>query len=223
MLIPIFLYRLVPNRQILMQESMIMQQVARWGVLIVLGVWAATLSSALGCLLGAPRTLQALSRDRVLPRILGRGYGPPRNRVMPWCSLSRGACCYPTGGSEPMLAPVLTMFFLTSYGLINLSAGLEGLIDSPTWRPTFRVRPIVCLARRQHLPTDDAYDRCRCNRNCWRFHWHDLLLDETPQPRRTVGRYALWHPDAARTLCNRSPRETQGIRRTHVATQHPRA
>jgi hypothetical protein len=45
-----------------------------------------------------------------------------------------------------MLAPVLTMFFLTSYGLINLSAGLEGLIDSPTWRPTFRVYPAVSLA-----------------------------------------------------------------------------
>jgi solute carrier family 12 (sodium/potassium/chloride transporter), member 2 len=145
MLIPLFLVRLVPNRQILMQDSMIMQQVARWGVLIVLGVWAATLSSALGCILGAPRTLQALSRDRVLPRLLGRGYGPaqePRNAMVLTFLVALTAILL---GDLNLLAPVLTMFFLTSYGLINLSAGLEGLIDSPTWRPTFRVRPLICL------------------------------------------------------------------------------
>ena len=39
---------------------------------------------ALGALLGAPRNLQALARDRVVPHSLGRGYGtdvtdaPPR-------------------------------------------------------------------------------------------------------------------------------------------------
>ncbi|MFU8779771.1 MAG: amino acid permease [Kiritimatiellia bacterium] len=146
MLIPIFLFRLVPNRQVLMQESMIMQQVARWGILIVLGVWAATLSSALGSLLGAPRTIQALSRDHVLPRILGRGYGPaqePRNAMVLTFIVALTAILL---GDLNLLAPVLTMFFLTSYGLINLSAGLEGLIDSPTWRPSFRAKPIVCLA-----------------------------------------------------------------------------
>jgi hypothetical protein len=31
------------------------------------------------------------------------------------------------------------MFFLLSYGLLNLSAGLEGLIESPSWRPKFKV------------------------------------------------------------------------------------
>ena len=146
MLIPVFLYRLVPDRQVLIQESMVMQQVARWGILIVLGVWAATLSSALGSLLGAPRTLQALSRDRVTPRLLGRGYGPaqePRNAMLLTFLVALTAILL---GDLNMLAPVLTMFFLTSYGLINLSAGLEGLIDSPTWRPNFRVRPAISLA-----------------------------------------------------------------------------
>jgi len=146
MLIPVFLYRLVPNPQVLIQESMIMQQVARWGILIVLGVWAATLSSALGSLLGAPRTLQALSRDKVTPRLLGRGYGPaqePRNAMLLTFLVALTAILL---GDLNLLAPVLTMFFLTSYGLINLSAGLEGLIDSPTWRPQFRVKPAVSLA-----------------------------------------------------------------------------
>ncbi len=145
MLIPVFLYRLVPNQQVLMQESMIMQQVARWGIFIVLGVWAATLSSALGSLLGAPRTLQALSRDRVLPRLLGRGFGAaqePRNAMALTFIVALAAILL---GDLNLIAPVLTMFFLTSYGLINLSAGLEGLIDSPSWRPKFRVKPAVSL------------------------------------------------------------------------------
>ncbi len=145
MLIPVFLSRLVPNQQVLIQESMIMRQVARWGILIVFGVWAATLSSALGSLLGAPRTLQALSRDRVLPRILGRGYGEaqePRNAMVLTFIVALTAILL---GDLNLLAPVLTMFFLTSYGLINLSAGLEGLIDSPTWRPKFQIKPAISL------------------------------------------------------------------------------
>ena len=50
-----------------------------------LGVWGATLSSAIGSILGAPRVLQALARDGVLPPLfnfLGRGHGKddePRN------------------------------------------------------------------------------------------------------------------------------------------------
>jgi hypothetical protein len=33
---------------------------------------------------------------------------------------------------------VLTMFFLTSYGLVNLAAFFESLMKNPSWRPTFR-------------------------------------------------------------------------------------
>lgn len=145
MTIPIVLLRLTPDRARLLADPMIMQSVARWGSLILLGVWAATLSSALGALLGAPRTLQALSRDRVFPRILGRGYGPkndPRAATVFTFLIALAAILL---GDLNLLAPVLSMFFLTSYGLLNLSAGVEGLIDSPSWRPQFKVHPGFCL------------------------------------------------------------------------------
>ena len=29
-------------------------------------------------------------------------------------------------------------FFLTSYGALNLIAGLEGMLSNPSWRPTFK-------------------------------------------------------------------------------------
>ncbi|MBE7504445.1 MAG: amino acid permease [Verrucomicrobiales bacterium] len=73
--IPIFLHRCVADAGLLRTDPMVMQKVARWGDLVVAGVWAASLSSAMGSLLGAPRTLQALARDRVVPAFLGKGYG----------------------------------------------------------------------------------------------------------------------------------------------------
>ncbi|MEL6221808.1 MAG: amino acid permease, partial [Cyanobacteria bacterium J06627_8] len=62
----------------LLNDPLIMQQISFWGPAILLGVWGATLSSAIGSILGAPRVLQALARDGVLPRslkILGSGSG----------------------------------------------------------------------------------------------------------------------------------------------------
>lgn len=138
MIIPVFLVYIIRDEQILLTRPLIMQEVARWGTLILVGVWAATLSSALGALLGAPRTLQALSRDTILPKWVGRGFGAsndPRIATLLSFVLALAAILL---GDLNVIAPVLSMFFLTSYGLINLSAGLEGLIESPTWRPQFR-------------------------------------------------------------------------------------
>lgn len=141
MAIPILLMLYVPNQERLIADPLIMRSIARWGGLILLGVWAATLSSALGALLGAPRTLQALSRDRVVPGFVGRGFGEkgdPRIATVLTFGVALVAILL---GDLNLIAPILSMFFLTSYGLINVSAGLEGLIDSPSWRPRFRVHP----------------------------------------------------------------------------------
>lgn len=138
MTIPVFLSWVIRDERVLLLRPLIMADIARWGRLILLGVWAATLSSALGALLGAPRTLQALSRDKVLPRFIGRGFGKNNDpRTATACSFLVALVAILLGDLN-LIAPILTMFFLTSYGLINLSAGLEGLIESPTWRPQFR-------------------------------------------------------------------------------------
>ncbi|HEY9668871.1 MAG TPA: amino acid permease, partial [Coleofasciculaceae cyanobacterium] len=80
-----FIYMVLPiilamraDATTLLEEPLIMQQMALWGPAILLGVWGATLSSAIGSILGAPRVLQALARDGVLPRwmsFLGKGSG----------------------------------------------------------------------------------------------------------------------------------------------------
>ena len=138
MALPIFLGTMVHDERLLLNPNA-MRAVARWGGLIVAGVFAASLSSALGALLGAPRTLQALANDRILPHFIGRSFGKnddPRIAT----AISYGVALVAVLlGDINAIAPILSMFFLTSYGLLNLSAGLEGLIGSPSWRPRFRV------------------------------------------------------------------------------------
>ncbi len=120
--------------------------VARVPALIYLGVWGATLSSALGSVLTAPRTLQALALDRLVPGVFGRGYGatqePVAGLVLTFVLSQIGIMI----GSLDLIAPVLTMFFLATYGVTNLACGLQVWAASPSFRPTFRVPAAVSLA-----------------------------------------------------------------------------
>lgn len=137
--IPIFLAWLKVDRSVLLANSMVMHDVARWGVLIVLGLWGASISSALGALLGAPRTLQAMARDGVLPKRIGQGFGKQNDPRLATMISFLVALAGVTLGDLNIIAPILSMFFLTSYGLLNLSAALEGLLNNPSWRPKFNV------------------------------------------------------------------------------------
>lgn len=44
-----------------------------------------------------------------------------------------------TTGTLNVIAPVLTMLFLRTYAVLNVAAGLEGFLDSPSFRPEFNV------------------------------------------------------------------------------------
>jgi len=144
--IPIFMNRIVKDPSLLLSNNLIMASIARFKWAVIAGIWSATLSSAIGSLLTSPRTLQALSTDRIIPRFLGRGFGEnndPRIATI----LSFGiALAGVLLGDLNLIAPVLSMFFLTSYGLINLSAAFEGIIGSPWWRPTFKTPWFISAA-----------------------------------------------------------------------------
>ncbi len=126
----------------LISDPLIMRRVSLVGEAILVGVWGATLSSALGSILGAPRILQALAREGVLPRFmraLGRGRGAnddPRMATYVTLVLALGAVML---GSLDVIAPILTMFFLTTYAVVNLVSAIERFLRSPSFRPTFRV------------------------------------------------------------------------------------
>ena len=133
----------------LVADPLVMRRIALWGNAIVLGVWGATLSSAVGSILGAPRVLQALARDGVLPkrlRWLGRGSGlDDAPRAGTWATLGVALLAVWFGDLD-LIAPVLTMFFLTTYGVLNVAAGVERFLGSPSFRPKFRVHWSISLA-----------------------------------------------------------------------------
>ncbi|MEM7553532.1 MAG: amino acid permease [Cyanobacteria bacterium P01_A01_bin.84] len=126
----------------LVDERLVMKMMSLWEPAILFGVWGATLSSALGSILAAPRVLQALARDGIFPgwmSFLGKGSGKnDEPRIGTWVTLSIAiaAVCI---GDLNLIAPVLTMFFLTTYLVLNLSASIEGFLQSPSFRPSFRV------------------------------------------------------------------------------------
>lgn len=146
MAVPVALDRFVSDPEVLRADTMVFAKCARWKTPILLGVWAATLSSAVGSFLCAPRVLQALSRDALAPKFLGVGYGKSDDpRVA-------SAICYLVAAAGVLLgdinaiAPVLAMFNLSTYALLNLSAALEETMDPPSWRPSFRVASVFSYA-----------------------------------------------------------------------------
>lgn len=128
------------DRATLQTNSLVMEDVALVGVLITLGVFAATLSSALGSMMGAPRILQALGRDDVFERLrfFGHGDGPnnePRRAIV----ITFAICelCILLGDLNA-IAPVITMFFMITYGYLCLATFYESITRNPSYRPTFR-------------------------------------------------------------------------------------
>jgi amino acid transporter len=124
----------------LMTDYGAMGRVAFFEGLITAGVVAATLSSAMASFLGAPRILQSLAGDRIFPLLnpFAKGHGPinnPRRGVL----LSTALALATIGiGKLNLIAPLVSMFFLISYGLLNYATFYEARTESPSFRPRFR-------------------------------------------------------------------------------------
>jgi amino acid transporter len=117
-----------------------MNRVAWFGPLIDAGVIAATVSSAMASFLGAPRILQSLASDKIFKALtpFARGAGPdnnPRRAVLLTAAIAYAAIGF---GQINLIAPVVSMFFLISYGLLNYATFYEARSKSPSFRPRFR-------------------------------------------------------------------------------------
>lgn len=124
----------------LVADNLIIKAIAAVPFLITAGVFAATLSSALGSMMGAPRILQAFARDEVFGflKFFGAGSGaahePRRATVLTFVIAQ--ACI--VLGDLNAIAPIITMFFMITYGLLNLATFYESATKNPSYRPTFR-------------------------------------------------------------------------------------
>lgn len=112
--------------------------------LVYAGVFGATLSSALGGILGGPRILQAMSMDKITPSLFGVGVGKdnePRNALILTVIIAWAGVLI---GDLNVIAEVVSMFYLAAYGFINLSFFLESWASSD-FNPTFKVKKWVGL------------------------------------------------------------------------------
>jgi len=118
---------------------LIMEDISAWGPLILFGVYAATFTSALASLVGAPRILLRIAKDGVYnfltPFEKVDSKGEPLRAYAVAFLLGAGGIAI---GSLNAVTPLITMFFMLTYGLINLSCFMLTISDSPGWRPSFR-------------------------------------------------------------------------------------
>jgi amino acid transporter len=131
----------VAPRGQLIDDSMVMHDVSMVPWLVTAGVFAATLSSALGSMMGSPRILQAVARDQVLPFLRpfasGSGAaGEPRRAVILTFIIAQGGVMI---GDLNAIAPIITMAFMITYGTLCLATTLESLSGNPSYRPRFRL------------------------------------------------------------------------------------
>ena len=131
-------------------DQFVMTKIALWGPAIYVGLGAAALSSALGSILVAPRTLQMLGRDNVLPfsqlnRLMEKGVGQTQEPVYATCVSGAIAIVFVVIGDVNYIARILTMFFIVTYGVLCAVSFLEHFAGNPSYRPTFHSRWYLSL------------------------------------------------------------------------------
>jgi solute carrier family 12 (sodium/potassium/chloride transporter), member 2 len=124
----------------------VMIDYAFWPPAVLGGLLGATFSSALASIVGAPRILQALGDHRIFPG--GEFFselannGEPRNAILITGGLVLAALLVRDLNT---IAPLITMFFLITYMMINLVVFIEQRMDMVSFRPTFPVPRYVPL------------------------------------------------------------------------------
>ncbi|KFW87886.1 Solute carrier family 12 member 7, partial [Phalacrocorax carbo] len=106
---------------------------------IVIGSFFSTCGAGLQSLTGAPRLLQAIARDGIVPFIQVFGHGKA-NGEPTWALLLTAGICE-IGiliASLDSVAPILSMFFLMCYMFVNLACAVQTLLRTPNWRPRFK-------------------------------------------------------------------------------------
>ena len=145
------------NAEELAGDYLIMSRIALWGPIIPIGLACATVSSAIGSILVAPRTLQALGADAVIPRrrlneFVAAGMGEanePRNATLVTSAI---ALVFVLLGNVNIVARIVSMFFMVTYGALCAISFLEHFAARPSYRPSFRskwylslIGAIMCL------------------------------------------------------------------------------
>lgn len=129
-------------------ENRVLVEKALFGWAVLAGMLAATFSSALGSLIAAPRVMQALGVHKILPYsdVFARenASGEPRPAMMATAVVALLALIFAiTSGGLDAIAPIITMFFLLTYSMLNVVVLLEQTLGMVSFRPTLKIPRFV--------------------------------------------------------------------------------
>ncbi len=130
----------------LRSNQMVMVDKALWGPMVIIGILAATFSSALGSMIGAPRILFALAEHKSIPLssffVQRTQKNEPRNAILfTGCFVVIALML----GELNSLASLITMFFLITYGTLNIVVFIQQSMQIISFRPTFKIPKFVPL------------------------------------------------------------------------------
>lgn len=136
-----------PGNRVLVEKAL-------FGWAVLAGMLAATFSSALGTLVAAPRVMQALAQHHILPYanyfMKETSTGEPRQAMLATLVIAFFAILFSVlAGGLDAIAPVITMFFLLTYTMLNVVVLVEQTLGMVSFRPTLaipRIVPFVGLA-----------------------------------------------------------------------------
>ncbi|KAM7407626.1 hypothetical protein PAMA_003383 [Pampus argenteus] len=122
-LVFVFLLGAICTREALRYDFLIAEKVSLVGFLFLLGLYISSLASCMGGLYGAPRILQCIAQERVIPALafLGRGKGPNRTPVAAICLTSMLTMAFVFIGQVNVLAPIVSINFMLTYSFIDYS------------------------------------------------------------------------------------------------------
>lgn len=131
-------------RELLLADNLLILELSYSREVVIAGILMAVLSSALSTLVSAPRTLAALADNRMIPfsRFLSRkaSSNEPRNAVLVSALVSLSVLM---AGNLDSVATLLTLFFLTTFGMINLAVFIEQATGIISFRPRLSISILV--------------------------------------------------------------------------------
>ncbi|XP_006869493.1 PREDICTED: solute carrier family 12 member 8 [Chrysochloris asiatica] len=134
----VFLLGAICTREALRYDFLIAEKVSLVGFLFLLGLYISSLASCMGGLYGAPRILQCIAQEKVVPALswLGQGKGPNKTPVAAICLTSLVTMAFVLVGQVNVLAPIVTINFMLTYiavdySYFSLSMSLGSLAQVP--------------------------------------------------------------------------------------------
>jgi solute carrier family 12 (sodium/potassium/chloride transporter), member 2 len=142
----VFVAALLATPDELLQNYNVFIDKAYYAPIVLAGLLGATLSSALGSFVGAPRILLALGEKNILPK--SNFLAKTNKKGEPFNAMLITSLIVLLGLSLRDLntiAPLITMFFMITYAMVNVVALIEQSLSLPSFRPTLKIPIIVPL------------------------------------------------------------------------------